>query len=64
MPSVQVFLWPGRSASVKKEIIKGITKVFEEQDIPAQAVEVLIQKIPKENWGIGGIPATEKFPGV
>ena len=63
MPLVQVYLWPGRDASVKKEIIEGITKVFEGQGIPAQAVEVLIHDTPKENWGIGGVPASEKFPG-
>jgi 4-oxalocrotonate tautomerase len=64
MPSVQVYLWPGRDASVKKSIIEGITKVFEEHGIPAAAVEVLINEVPKENWGIGGIPASEKFPDL
>ncbi len=62
MPLVQVYLWPGRDAKVKKNIIKGITKVFEDNGIPSQAVEVIIQEVPKENWGLGGIPASEKFP--
>jgi 4-oxalocrotonate tautomerase len=64
MPSVQIYMWPGRSAELKKSIIAGITKVFEDNGIPANAVEVIINEIPKENWGMGGIPATEKFPNV
>ena len=62
MPLVQVYLWPGRDASVKKSIIAGITKVFEDHGIPAHAVEVLINEVPKESWGIGGVPASEKLP--
>lgn len=64
MPSVQVYMWSGRDADFKKGLIAGITKVFEDQGIPSQAVEVIIHDIPKENWGIGGIPASEKFPNI
>jgi len=56
-------MWPGRDAKVKKNIIEGITKVFEDNGIPSQAVEVILVEIPKENWGLGGVPASEKFPG-
>jgi len=62
LPSVKVYLWPGRDAKFKKNIIKGITKVFEDSGIPSQAVEVIIVEVPKENWGLGGVPASEKFP--
>jgi 4-oxalocrotonate tautomerase len=63
MPSVQVYLWPGRDAKFKKNIIEGITKVFEANGVPSQAVEVILVEIPKENWGTGGVPSSEKFPG-
>jgi 4-oxalocrotonate tautomerase len=63
MPSVTVHLWPGRTAEFKRNIIQGITKVFEDNGIPAQAVEVILVEVPKENWGMGGVPASEKFPG-
>ncbi len=62
MPSVHVYLWPGRDAKVKKNIITGITRVFEDNGIPSQAVEVILHEVPKENWGQGGVPASEKFP--
>jgi 4-oxalocrotonate tautomerase len=38
--------------------------VFEELGIPPQAVEVIIQEVPKENWGIGGELADVKFRDV
>jgi 4-oxalocrotonate tautomerase len=42
-------------------VIKGITKVFEDLDIPSHAVEVIVHEIPKSHWGVEGIPASEKF---
>ncbi len=61
MPIVHVYMWSGVSKEAKAKIIKGITKVFEELGIPQQAVEIVIHEIPKENWGIGGEQASEKF---
>jgi len=61
MPIVHVYVWSGVSREAKEKIIKGITKVFEELGIPGQAVEVVILEVPKENWGVGGEQASEKF---
>jgi len=61
MPSVQVYMWAGRDKETKKKMIEGITKVFVDMDIPAEAVEVIINDIPKENWGMGGVQASDKF---
>jgi 4-oxalocrotonate tautomerase len=61
MPIVHVYLWSGASKEAKTKIIKGITRVFEDLGIPAQAVQVVIHEVPKENWGTGGEPASEKF---
>jgi 4-oxalocrotonate tautomerase len=61
MPIVHVYVWSGMSREAKEKIIKGITKVFEELGIPRQAVEVVIHEVPKENWGVGGELASEKF---
>jgi 4-oxalocrotonate tautomerase len=61
MPIVHVYMWSGVSREAKARIIKGITKVFEELGIPGHAVEVVILEVPKENWGIGGEQASEKF---
>ncbi|MEL9941088.1 MAG: 2-hydroxymuconate tautomerase family protein [Ignisphaera sp.] len=64
MPVVVVYMWSGVSREAKEKIIKGITKVFEELGIPAQAVEIIIHEVSKENWGVGGEPASEKFKEV
>jgi len=61
MPIVHVYMWSGVSREAKARIIKGIARVFEELGIPRQAVEVLIHEVPKENWGVGGELASEKF---
>jgi len=45
-------------------MLGGITKVFTEIGIPAEAVEVVIREIPKENWGVGGELASEKLKHV
>jgi 4-oxalocrotonate tautomerase len=48
----------------KTEQIQGITKVFVDLEIPQHAVEVVINEIPKSNWGVGGEPASEKFKDI
>jgi len=61
MPIVHVNVWKGLSDEAKRKVIEGITKVFTEMGIPAEAVEVVIHEIPMENWGIGGEQASKKF---
>jgi 4-oxalocrotonate tautomerase len=29
-----------------------------------EAVEVIVHEIPKTHWGIGGVPASEKFKDI
>jgi 4-oxalocrotonate tautomerase len=62
MPVVNVKVWKGISQDNVKKIISGITQVFVDLGIPKQAVEVIIQEIPKTHWGIEGKPATEALP--
>lgn len=59
MPLAHVYMWPGRSAGEKKRLIEGITGVFVEMGIPAEAVSVLVHEVPQDAWGEGGRPATE-----
>jgi 4-oxalocrotonate tautomerase len=61
MPIVHVNVWEGFGKEKTKTVIKNITKVFVNLGIPSEAVEVLVHEIPKTHWGIGGIPASEKF---
>jgi 4-oxalocrotonate tautomerase len=62
MPLVHVNVWEGFGAEKAKTLIQNITKVFEDLGIPKQAVEIIVHEIPKSHWGIGGEPASEKFP--
>ncbi|HUT79770.1 MAG TPA: tautomerase family protein [Candidatus Bathyarchaeia archaeon] len=62
MPVVHVHLWEGFPEPRIRDVIKGITDVFTNMGIPAQAVEVIIHMIPKSHWGIEGKPATEARP--
>jgi 4-oxalocrotonate tautomerase len=61
MPIIHVYTWSGVSRETKARIIKGITKVFEELGIPGHTVEVVIHEVPRENWGVEGGQANEKF---
>jgi 4-oxalocrotonate tautomerase len=63
MPIVHVNVWEGFGPDKAKTVIEGITQVFEDLEIPRQAVEVVIHEIPKTHWGLGGEPASEKFKG-
>lgn len=62
MPTVNVKVWKGISDDNVNKIISGITNVFVDLGIPQQAVEVIVQEIPKKHWGLGGKPATEALP--
>jgi len=61
MPTVHVNVWEGFGREKAKTVIRNITKVFVDLNIPANAVEVIVHEIPKSHWGIGGEPASEKF---
>ncbi|MCQ5337655.1 MAG: tautomerase family protein [Candidatus Methanomethylicia archaeon] len=64
MPVVNVYVWKGFSDEAKRKTIEGITKVFTDLGIPKEAVEVIIIEVPKESWGIAGLPASEKLREV
>jgi 4-oxalocrotonate tautomerase len=55
MPVVKIGMWAGRDKEAKKKLIENVTKtVCETIGCPAQAVIVIIEDIPKENWGQDG----------
>jgi 4-oxalocrotonate tautomerase len=64
MPVIHVNVWEGFGKEKTKSVIKGITKVFVDLDIPVHAIEVIIHEIPKSHWGIEGLPASEKFSNI
>lgn len=56
-----VYMWKGLSEDRAKTIIENITQVFVDLGIPQTAVEVVINEVSKSDWGIGGVPASERF---
>jgi 4-oxalocrotonate tautomerase len=47
-------MWPGRDDNAKRRIVEGITGVFENENVPRDAVEVLLFEVPKNHWASGG----------
>ena len=64
MPIIHVNVWDGFGKKKIKTVIQEITKIFVDLGVPEHAVEVVVHEIPKSNWGIGGVPASEKFKGI
>ncbi len=63
MPVVRIDVWKGRDKEKKKELIEKITSVVADAiGCPIEAVQVIINEVEKDNWGIGGTPASVKFP--
>jgi 4-oxalocrotonate tautomerase len=59
LPLVEVSAFAGMSKENKMKVVEGLTKVLEDLGIPKQAISVIIHEIPKTNWGLGGILASE-----
>ncbi|MCP4597384.1 2-hydroxymuconate tautomerase [Neptuniibacter sp.] len=61
MPIVQVNMMSGRTADQKEKMIRKVTDaVMEAIDAPEQNVTVIINEIPKSEFGIGGLSADKQ----
>lgn len=59
MPIIKIDLWAGRNDDEKRELIKSVSNaVAETLGIPIEHVQVVINDVPKENWGIKGDQAS------
>jgi 4-oxalocrotonate tautomerase len=60
MPVVQVYLYKGRSKEVKKELVRRISKDFQEvANIAPESLHVLFHDMEKDDWGTKGTLASE-----
>lgn len=60
MPVVQISMMEGRTDEQKTALIRQVTDaVMSSIDSPEENVRVLINEIPKKNFGIGGTPADQ-----
>ncbi len=60
MPIVRVEMWAGRPPEFRAALAKEITDVVVRHvGCEPRAVTVIVAEVPKENWSIGGRPASE-----
>ncbi len=61
MPLVQVTMWKGRSPELKARLIQSLTQaVADTLEIPKEHVRVVLYEVGREDWGVGGVPASQK----
>jgi 4-oxalocrotonate tautomerase len=60
MPVVQVYMYKGRSKEVKKELVRRISKDFQEvANIAPESLQILFHDMEKDDWGTKGALASE-----
>jgi 4-oxalocrotonate tautomerase len=60
MPFAQIYMLEGRTEEQKRAVIEKVTQALVEAvGAPVNTVRVLIQDVPKTNWGIAGTSAKD-----
>jgi len=60
MPIVQISMIAGRTPEKKEKLIKKVTDaIMEALEIPAEKVRIILNEVPKENIGYGGVPLSK-----
>ncbi|MFE0024881.1 4-oxalocrotonate tautomerase DmpI [Amycolatopsis sp. NPDC059021] len=60
MPIVTVQQGP-RDIELKRELVRRVTDAFVDAlKVPAESVQVWIQEVPTDSWGIGGTLTADK----
>ena len=60
MPIVQISLIAGRTSEKKEQLIRRVTDAIAETlEIPKERVHIVLQDVPRENIGDGGIPLSK-----
>ncbi|MDH4478338.1 MAG: 4-oxalocrotonate tautomerase family protein [Rhodoferax sp.] len=60
MPFAQIHMLEGRTEEQKRAVIEKVTQALVEAvGAPISTVRVLIQEVPKTNWGIAGVSAKD-----
>lgn len=63
MPVIRIEMFKGRDIATKQELVQTMTREMSRITGCSEAsVNVIISDVAKENWGIGGELASNKFP--
>jgi 4-oxalocrotonate tautomerase len=58
MPLVQIYMYEGRTKELKTKLIEEVTKaVVDSLGVKPEAVEVILQDVPRQHWARAGKPA-------
>jgi 4-oxalocrotonate tautomerase len=61
VPVITVQLWEGRTLEQKRALVKAITDAMVEHGgAKADALHVILQEIPRENWGRAGVLGVDR----
>ena len=60
MPLITINMWEGRDKEMKRKLIQALSKTMAETlGIPVERIQVIINDVPKDNWGLKGEQASE-----
>jgi 4-oxalocrotonate tautomerase len=60
MPIANVMILEGRSPQVKQALIRALTgAIVDTLKVKPESVRVIVQEVPAELWGIGGVSAKD-----
>ncbi|WP_454839887.1 2-hydroxymuconate tautomerase [Pseudomonas hormoni] len=60
MPIAQLYIIEGRTDEQKEMLIREVSEAMSRSlDAPIERVRVLINEVPKSQFGIGGVPASK-----
>jgi 4-oxalocrotonate tautomerase len=60
MPIANVMILEGRPPQMKQALIRSVTAaIVETLQVKPESVRVILQEVPPEHWGIGGVSAKE-----
>lgn len=56
---VEVLMFPGRSLQAKRDLYRSIVLRFAPFGIDVSDILIVLTEPPLDNWGLGGVPASE-----
>ena len=60
MPIATIMILEGRPPQVRQALIRSVTTaIVETLKVKSESVRVIVQEVPPEHWGIGGVSAKE-----
>lgn len=61
MPLIQISQTPGLTDAQKADVIAAVTRAYAQASGKSEsAVWVTVTDVPRESWGVGGVPLSEK----